>query len=95
MGNAVGPARWAGDLVAWPGRIVIHPHKIETLAVGAGPLRLTIQPWTPSSNLKKRQARMREIKRLMKTALEALKGQGFIVSYEISPQGLVSVVRAG
>ena len=44
--------------------------------------------------LKKRQARMREIKRLMKTALEALKGQGFIVSYEISPQGLVSVVRA-
>lgn len=72
-----------------------YPHKIETLAVGAG---LTIEVDDPTMDaklkLKKRQARMREIKRLMKTALEALKGQGFIVSYEISPQGLVSVVRA-
>lgn len=40
-----------------------------------------------AGKLKSARRACAEIKRLMKATLEALKGQGFIVSYEISRRG--------
>jgi len=73
-----------------------YDHKIETLAVGAG---LTLESENDaeldeSSRTAKRKARLREIKRIMIKALEALKKSGFLASYDVTNSGLVQVVRA-
>lgn len=71
-------------------------HKVETLAIGAG---LTLE--TPedeqldeAARIAKRKERLREAKKTIKRALEALQNMGFLKSFEISRSGLVRVVRA-
>lgn len=71
-------------------------HKIETLAVGAG---LTLESeedaqLDEAARTAKRKARLREIKRIITKALEALQESGFLKSFEVTRSGLVRVVRA-
>lgn len=71
-------------------------HKIETLAVGAG---LTLESeedaqLDEAARTAKRKARLREIKRIITKALEALQEAGFLKSFEVTRSGLVRVVRA-
>lgn len=71
-------------------------HKIETLAVGAG---LTLESeedaqLDEAARIAKRKARLREIKRIITKALEALQESGFLKSFEVTRSGLVRVVRA-
>jgi hypothetical protein len=71
-------------------------HKIETLAVGAG---LTLESeedaqLAEAARTAKRKARLREIKRIITKALEALQESGFLKSFEVTRSGLVRVVRA-
>jgi len=71
-------------------------HKIETLAIGAG---LTLESeedaqLAEAARTAKRKARLREIKRIITKALEALQESGFLKSFEITRSGLVRVVRA-
>lgn len=71
-------------------------HKIETLAIGAG---LTLESeedaqLAEAARTAKRKARLREIKRIITKALEALQESGFLKSFEVTRSGLVRVVRA-
>jgi len=71
-------------------------HKIETLAIGAG---LTLESeedaqLAEAARTAKRKARLREIKRIITKALEALQESGFLKSFEVTRGGLVRVVRA-
>lgn len=71
-------------------------HKIETLAVGAG---LTLESeedaqLDEAARTAKRKARLREIKRIITKALEALQESGFLKNFEVTRSGLVRVVRA-
>jgi hypothetical protein len=71
-------------------------HKIKTLAVGAG---LTLESeedaqLDEAARIAKRKARLREIKRIITKALEALQESGFLKSFEVTRSGLVRVVRA-
>jgi hypothetical protein len=71
-------------------------HRIETLAVGAG---LTLESeedaqLDEAARTAKRKARLREIKRIITKALEALQESGFLKSFEVTRSGLVRVVRA-
>jgi hypothetical protein len=71
-------------------------HKVETLAIGAG---LTLETdedgqLTEAARQSKRKERLREAKKSLKRALQALQGSGFLVSFEISRAGLVHVERA-
>jgi hypothetical protein len=71
-------------------------HKIETLAVGAG---LTLDSeddaeLDEASRVAKRKERLREVKKIIIKALEALQDSGFLKSYEVTRGGLVKVVRA-
>lgn len=71
-------------------------HKIETLAVGAG-LSLESDEDTQLDEAKrtaKRKARLREVKRIIIKALEALQETGFLKSFEVTRNGIVRVVRA-
>ena len=71
-------------------------HKLETLAQGAG-ISLDVADTAGMSEtdlLKKRQARAREVKRLIKKALNELQRVGFLAGFQITPGGLVKVVRA-
>ena len=71
-------------------------HKIETLAIGAG---LTLDSedddnLDEASRTAKRKTRLREVKRIITKALEALQDSGFLQSYEVTRSGLVRVIRA-
>lgn len=72
-----------------------YDHKIETLAIGAG---LTLESdedtgLDEAARVTKRKARLREIKRIITKALEALQESGFLDSFEVTRSGLVRVVR--
>jgi hypothetical protein len=72
-----------------------YDHKIETLAIGAG---LTLESdedagLDEAARVAKRKARLREIKRIITKALEALQESGFLDSFEVTRSGLVRVVR--
>ncbi len=71
-------------------------HKIETLAIGAG---LSVESeedalLDEAARIAKRKTRLREIKRIITKALEALQASGFLDSFEITRSGLVRVVRS-
>ena len=71
-----------------------YDHRIETLALGAG---LKIEDddleLAESARASRRKARLREIKKMMVKALDALQKSGFLKSYVITTTGLVQVVR--
>lgn len=71
-------------------------HKIETLAAGAGLAIETPEDaqMEPSVRSSKHKERLREAKKTIKRALEALQGIGFLVSFEMKKGGLVHVVRS-
>lgn len=71
-------------------------HKIETLAKGAG---LSIEvpeddQLDEAARTAKQKERLREAKKTIKRALEALQSAGFLESFDITSGGLVRVVRA-
>jgi hypothetical protein len=71
-------------------------HKIETLAIGAG-LTLDVPNNGELSEAEftaKRKARAREVKRMFKNALNELQRVGFLAGFQITPGGVVKVVRA-
>lgn len=65
-----------------------YAHKIETLARGAG-----IVLDVPEDDESRRKERLRDAKKTIKRALEALVAIGFLTSYSVSTKGLVSVIR--
>ncbi|PTT92922.1 TrfA family protein [Pelomonas sp. HMWF004] len=71
-------------------------HKVETLAIGAG---LKIDPpedamLSDKARTTKRKERIREAKKLLRTALQILQDRGFLSSWEITKGNIVNVVRA-
>lgn len=73
-----------------------YAHKLETLLRGAG-----IEVDAPEdadldakAQASRKSARLREAKKTMKRALEALVSVGFLKAYDISKTGLVTVFRA-
>ncbi|PTQ77816.1 TrfA protein [Nitrosospira multiformis] len=71
-------------------------HKIETLAVGAG---LTLDStedeyFDEVTRMAKRKTRLREAKRIITRALEALQETKFLESFEVTRSGVVRVVRS-
>lgn len=67
--------------------------KIETLAVGAGLMAEVAEDAQLDDATRKE--RLREVKKKVVMALEALKKAGFLVDYEVGRTGLVKVRRAG
>ncbi len=71
------------------------PVKIETLAVGAG-LMSDIPENTQlddATRTAKHKERLRDIKKLILKALEALKESGFLIDFDVTRKGLVIVRR--
>ena len=70
--------------------------KVETLAVGAG--LMTEAPEDAQLDAAgqdaRRKERLREVKKLIVKALEALRETGFLVDFEVTRSGLVNVRRA-
>jgi hypothetical protein len=73
------------------------PVKVETLAVGAG-----LMPEVPedaklddAARTAKHKERLRDVKKLLLKALEALKEAGFLTDFEVTRKGLVIVRRGG
>lgn len=73
------------------------PHKVETLALGAGMLLEAPEDLelSPSELQAKRKKRLREARRTLTKALESLKSIGFLADFQVSRKGLVTVRRAG
>lgn len=73
------------------------PHKVETLAQGAGILLETKEDTelNPAQLQAKRKRRLREARRLLIKALEELKKLEFLEDFQVSPKGLVTVRRKG
>ena len=74
-----------------------YDHKVETLAIGAGMILEAPEDLAlPEAELKaKRKKRLREARRTIQNALEALKSSGFLADFLISKKGIVTVRRAG
>lgn len=72
-----------------------YDHKIETLAIGAGLLLESDDDagLDESARIAKRKARLREAKRIITKALEALQDSGFLERFEVTRGGLVRVTR--
>lgn len=70
------------------------PVKVETLAVGAG---LIPENWADDlanpERIAKCKERLRDVKKLIVKALEALKETGFLADFEVTRKGLVIVRR--
>jgi hypothetical protein len=71
------------------------PVRVETLATGAG----LMPELVPGTELDEEQAaqrryRLREVKKLIVTALKKLKETGFLVDFQVTRAGLVEVRRA-
>lgn len=70
-------------------------HRVETLAIGAG---LTLEKaedaeLTEGARASKRKERLREAKKTIKQALQALKDMNFLADFEVTRAGIVNVQR--
>ena len=72
-----------------------YPVKVETLAVGAGLMSdLKTDPETDDpASIARYKERLRDVKKLVVKALEALKATGFLADFEVTRKGLVIVRR--
>ena len=71
--------------------------KIETLAVGAGLMVEAAEDTLldVAARTAKTKERLRDVKKLIVKALEALKESGFLLDFEVTRKGLVKVRRVG
>jgi hypothetical protein len=72
-----------------------YDHKIETLAQGAG-LKIDMVEdleLPETQRIAKRKERLREARKTIVKALEALKVSGFLLDYEVTRKGVVTVRR--
>lgn len=71
--------------------------KIETLAVGAGLMGEVVEDaqLDEAARTAKSKERLRDVKKLIVKALEALKESGFLLDFEVTRKGLVKVRRVG
>lgn len=69
--------------------------KVETLAVGSGLMTKELEEaeLDATSQNAERKERLREVKKLIVKALEALKETGFLIDFEVTRSGLVNVRR--
>jgi hypothetical protein len=74
-----------------------YPVRIETLASGAGLMIEAPQDaeLDETARTAKHKERLRDAKKLINKALQALKDSGFLEDFEVSRQGLVMVRRKG
>lgn len=74
-----------------------YDHKVETLATGAAMILEAPEDLKlpEAERQAKRKKRLREARRTIQNALEALKSSGFLADFSISRKGVVTVRRSG